>query len=164
MFCVDAVFRRSVMRERDFRRVTRVTRQRSRATSSECQCGELENVSSSGVHGGLTGSGRSCRSVLRGAARYRDQTIQERVLRVRRLETGRRPEVVGGGIDALAARERRDHLGRPVTKPERGHVYERTVVGLQRHVQVELEDAVSSEQRPVTAAGQHLSAEPGPSK
>jgi len=43
-------------------------------------------------------------------------------------------------------------------------VYKRTVVGLQRHVQVELEDAVSSEQRPVTAAGQHLSAEPGPSK
>jgi len=139
----------------------RVSRQRNEAASSERrECGEIENVSSSSVASQnlLDRVNRSFRSPI--ATRYRDQAIQERVLRVPRLETGRRPEVVGGGIDAFAARERRDHVRRAVTKPERRHVDQAAVVGFQRHAQVEFEDAVSSEERPVTAAGQHLSAEP----
>ena len=47
-----------------------------------------------------------------------------------------------------------------MTKPERGHVDEGAVVGLERDAQVELEDAVSPQQRPVTATGKHLSAQP----
>ena len=89
-----------------------------------------------------------------------EQAVQERVLRVPGLETGRGAEVVGRRVDGLAARERRDHLRRPVTKPERRHVDERAVVGLEREAQVELEDAVAPEQRPVTAPGQHLAAQP----
>src|SRR4030095_13261747 len=94
------------------------------------------------------------------AVRDGEEAVQERVLRVPGLEAGRSPEVVGRGIDVLAARERRDHFRRPVTKPERGHVDESAVVGLERDTQVELEDPVSSEQRPVTATGQHLSTQP----
>src|SRR5262249_53371346 len=51
------------------------------------------------------------------AARYGEEAVQEHVLRVPGLETGRGPEVVGRGVDALAARECRDHCRRPVTKP-----------------------------------------------
>src|SRR5882672_2247190 len=77
------------------------------------------------------------------AARYGEEAIQEQVVRVRGLEAGRSPEVVGRGLDALPACERRDHFRRPVTKPERSHVDEGAVVGLERNPQVELEDAVS---------------------
>src|SRR5437867_1491182 len=94
------------------------------------------------------------------AARYGEKAIQECVLRVPGLEAGRGPEVVGRGVDARATREGRDHFRRTVTKPERRHVDEGAVVGLEREAQVELEDAVSPEERPITAAGQHLSAQP----
>jgi hypothetical protein len=46
-----------------------------------------------------------------------------------------------------------------VTKPERRHVDEGTVVGLEGEAQVELEDAVSPEEGPIAAAGQHLPAQ-----
>src|SRR2546426_3520449 len=94
------------------------------------------------------------------AARYGEEAIQERVLRVSGLEPGRGPEVVGRGVDALATRERRDHFRWPVTKPERRHVDEGAVVGLECEAQIELEDAVSPEERPITATGQYLSAQP----
>ena len=94
------------------------------------------------------------------AARYGEEAIQERVLRVPGLEAGRGPEVVGRGVDALAARERRDHFRRAVTKPEGRHVDEGAVVGLECDAQVELEDAVGSEERPIAATGQHLAAKP----
>src|SRR6266446_7372615 len=81
------------------------------------------------------------------AARYGEEAIQERILRVPGLEAWGGPEVVGRGVDALAAPERRDHFRRPVTKPERREVDEGAVVGLERDAQVELEDAVSSEER-----------------
>jgi hypothetical protein len=74
------------------------------------------------------------------------------------LEPRRGPEIVGRGVDALATPERRDHFRRPVTKPERRHVNEGAVVGLECEAQVELEDAVFSEERPITATGQYLSA------
>src|SRR5262249_13225750 len=64
------------------------------------------------------------------------------------------------GSTLFAARERGDHFRRSVTKPERGHVDESPVVGLECKTQVELEDAVSPKERPVTATGQHLSAQP----
>src|SRR5262249_41534437 len=54
----------------------------------------------------------------------------------------------------------RDHSRRPVTKPKRCHIDAGAVVRLEREAQVELEDAVSSEERPVTATGKHLSAQP----
>jgi hypothetical protein len=88
-----------------------------------------------------------------------NETIQERVRGMRGLESWRGPKVVGRGINRLAARECRDHVRRPVTKPERGHVDEGTVVGLECQAQVEIEDAVSAEERPVAAARQQLSAE-----
>ena len=44
-----------------------------------------------------------------------------------------------------------------MTKPERRHVDEGAVVRLERKPQVELEDAVSPEERPVTATGKDLS-------
>src|SRR6059036_2362497 len=47
------------------------------------------------------------------AARYDEKAIQERVLRMPGLKAGRRPEIVGRGVDALATRERRDHFRRP---------------------------------------------------
>src|SRR5450432_3227677 len=97
------------------------------------------------------------------AARYGEQAIEERVLRVPRLEPGRAPEVVRRGIDGLAPRERRDHFGRPVTKPERRHVDEGAVVGLEREAQVELEDAVTPEERPVTPPGITFPRSRGPS-
>src|SRR6185503_16349297 len=65
------------------------------------------------------------------AARYGEETIQERVFRVPNLETRRSPEVIGRRVDALAAPDGRDDLRRTVTKPERRHVDERAVVGLE---------------------------------
>src|SRR2546426_1659078 len=47
-----------------------------------------------------------------------------------------------------------------VTDPLERHVNEGAVVGLEREAQVELDHAVSPEERPITAAGQHLSAQP----
>src|SRR5882672_7641551 len=94
------------------------------------------------------------------AARYGEKPVQERVLRMPGLEARRGPEVVGRGVDSLATRDRRDHLRRPVTKSERRHVDEGAVVGLECEAQVELEDAVSPEERPITATGQHLSPQP----
>src|SRR5262245_10295532 len=101
---------------------------------------------------------RSCRAPI--AARDRSQPIQEGVLRMSRLEAGRRSEVVSIRIDELATGERCNHVRRPMSEPERGHVDEGAVVGLERHPQVELEDAVAAEERPVPASRQHLSAEP----
>ena len=49
-----------------------------------------------------------------------------------------------------------------MTEAERRHVDERAVVGLECEAQVELEDAVCPEERPVAAAGEHLSAQPRP--
>src|ERR1700687_51651 len=83
------------------------------------------------------------------ATRYGEDAIQECVLRVPGLEAWRGPEVVRRGVDPLAPRERRDHFRRPVTKPERRHVDEGAVVGLERDAEVELEDAVCAEERPI---------------
>jgi len=47
-----------------------------------------------------------------------------------------------------------------VPQPERGHVDEGALVGLQRHAQVEFEDAVAAKERPVAASREHLPAEP----
>jgi len=77
-----------------------------------------------------------------------------------RLEARRRTEVVGVGIDELAPRERGNHVWWSVAEPERGHVDEGAVVGLQRHAQVELEHAVATEKRPVAASREHLPSEP----
>src|SRR5262252_627664 len=85
------------------------------------------------------------------ATRYGDETIQERVLCMPGLKAGRRPEVVSGGIDYLTAGQCRDHVRRPVTKPEGRHVDQRAIVGLQRDPQIEFQNAVASEERPVTA-------------
>src|SRR5258708_40219592 len=46
-----------------------------------------------------------------------------------------------------------------MAKPERRHVDESAVVGLEGQAQLELEDAVSPEERPITPARQHLSAQ-----
>src|SRR5260370_17992669 len=88
-----------------------------------------------------------------------NETIQERVRGMPGLEPWRRPEVVGRGINRLAACDGRDHFRRTVAQPERSHRDERAVVGQQRGAQVQFEDAVRSKQQPVgAAAGQDCSA------
>jgi hypothetical protein len=76
------------------------------------------------------------------------------------LEARRGAEVVARRVHALTSCQRRDHLRRSVTDPQRCHVNERAVVGLERQAQVELEDAVPPEERPVAPARKHLSAQP----
>src|ERR1700679_3945364 len=64
-------------------------------------------------------------------ARDGEEPVQELVLRVAGLEARNGPEVVGRRVDALAPRERRDDVRRPVPKAERCHVDERAIVGLE---------------------------------
>ena len=113
-------------------------------------------------HRSLEGSRRLCRSVLEGG--YRRSLPQPADSRRRTSDAPSRSEASFGssrvGIDALASRYRGNHVRRSVAEPERGHVDEGAVVGLQRHAQVELEDAVAAEKRPVAASGEHLSAQP----
>src|SRR5438552_5071733 len=169
MFCVGAVFRRSGIRGRDRMAVFLSAGDGEEAARGTCahpaSVAKAASLRTS-LRRAPTGTSQDLVDRVDGAfgaqiaARYGEEAIQERVLRVSGLEAGRGPELVGRGVDALAARERRDHLRRPVTKPERGHVDEGAVVGLECEAQVELEDAVSPEKRPVTATGQHLSAQP----
>src|SRR5260221_3705490 len=166
MFCVGAVLRRRVIRGRERMDVLR-------------SAGEVEGATmGSGTHPASVANAATLRTLLRPphtrdsedlvdrvdgagdapvAARHGEESIQERVLRVAGLEAWSGPEVVRRGVHALAPRERRDHFGWPVTKAERCHVDEGAIVGLEGDTQVELEDAVPSEERPVAAAGQHLS-------
>src|SRR5204862_2087363 len=58
------------------------------------------------------------------AARGGEQAVEERVLWVRGLEPRRGPEVVGRGVDCLPPSDRRDHVRRSMTQPERPHVDE----------------------------------------
>src|SRR6266446_6954083 len=169
MFCVGAVFRRSVIRGRDRMTVLRSAGDGEEAARGTCaHPASVANAASlrTSLRRASKGASQDLVDRVDGAlgapiaARYGEEAIQERVLRVPGLEAGRGPEVVGRGVDALAARERRDHFRWPVTKPERGHVDEGAVVGLERDAEVELEDAVSPEERPIAAAGQHLSAQP----
>src|SRR5207245_1418322 len=167
--CVGAVFRRSVIRGRD-----RMAVFLSAGGGEEAARGRWAHPASVANAASLRTSLRRLSTAASKdlvdrvdgalgtpiAARYGEKAIQERVLRVPGLEAGRGAEVVGRGVDARATRERRDHFRRPVTKPERRHVDEGAVVGLECEAQVELEDAVSPEERPITAAGQHLSAQP----
>src|SRR5262249_18071339 len=55
------------------------------------------------------------------AARDGEEAIQKGVLRIRGLESGCGPEVVGRRVDSLAARERRHRFRWSVTKPEGRH-------------------------------------------
>src|SRR5437762_13148881 len=91
------------------------------------------------------------------AARYGEKAVQERIFRMPGLETGRSPEIVRRGVDGLSARERRHHVRRPVTKPERRHVDAGAVVRLEGKPRVEFGAAVSSGGRPVSATGRDLS-------
>src|SRR5262245_9874326 len=169
MFCAGAVFRRSVIRGRDRMAVFLSAGDGEGAVRGTCAPpASAANAASlrTSLRRASTGVSQDLVDRVDGAfsapiaARYCEEPIQEPVLRVRGLEARYGPEVIGRGVDALAARERRHHFRRPVTKPERGHVDESAVVGLERKAQVELEDAVSPEECPVTATRQHLSAQP----
>src|SRR5262245_15061246 len=103
---------------------------------------------------------RAFRASIRG--RDRDEAVQEGVLRCCRLEARRRAEVVRRRIDPLATRESGEDLGRAVTETERRHVDERAVVGGEGEAQIELEDAVAPEERPVAAAREDDAAEARP--
>src|SRR4029453_15572007 len=94
------------------------------------------------------------------ARRDSDQSVQERILRRARFEPGGGPKVVPGRIDGLAPRQRSQHFRRAVTEAERRHINQRAVVGLEDDAQVELENAVGAQQRPVTSARQDLAAQP----
>src|SRR2546427_160729 len=87
------------------------------------------------------------------ATRHGKQSIHEAVLRMRGLEARYRPKVIGGRIDTLAAPECGDDVRRPVPESERGHVDERAIVRFEREAQIELEHAVRSQKRPISAAG-----------
>src|SRR5580700_1198775 len=89
-------------------------------------------------------------------ARHGKQSIQEIVLRVAGLKTRKGPEIVRGRVDALASRKGRDDVRRTVAKALRGHVDECAVVRLERDAQVELENSVPSEERPISATCKHL--------
>src|SRR5437879_9403887 len=95
-------------------------------------------------------------------SRHGEQSIHEAVLRMSSLEARCRPKVIGGRIDTLAAPECCDDFRRPVPESERGHVDERTVVRFEREAQLELEYAVRSQKRPISAAGNHPTAPPKP--
>jgi hypothetical protein len=88
------------------------------------------------------------------------ESIQERVPGMRGFETWRGPKVVGGRIHAFAARKCGDDFRGPVAKPERRHLDQGAVLGLEREAKVELQNSVRSQERPVRPAGQHLSAQP----
>src|SRR5258706_11643285 len=130
MSCVGAVFRRSVIRGRH------------RMVVFLSAGDEEEPASGTCPHEASVANAASFRTSLRPvfmrpsqdlvnrvdgacgapiAARYGEETVQERVLRVSGLEAGHGPEIVGRRIDLLAASERRDHFRRPVTKAERHH-------------------------------------------
>src|SRR6266404_768540 len=94
------------------------------------------------------------------ATRHGEQSIHEAVLRMSSLEARCRPKVIGGRIDTLAAPECCDDFRRPVPESERGHVDERTVVRFERDAQIELEHAVRSQKRPISAAGNDPTAQP----
>src|SRR5712691_8763158 len=169
MFCVGAVFRRRVIKGRDRMAVLLSAGDGKEAARGLCaHPASVTNAASlrTSLRRASTGASKDLVDRVDGApgapiaARYGEEAIQERVLRVPGLEAGCGPEVVGRGVDALAARERRDHFRRSVTKPARGHVDEGAVVGRERKAQVNLEDGVSSEGRPGAAAGQHLSTRP----
>src|SRR4051812_9944849 len=116
MFWVGAVCRRSVIRGRD--------RMAALLSAGEAARGTR-------AHPASVASAASLRTSLRRAstepsedlvdrvdrafgaavaARDGEQAIQERVLRVPGLEARGGPEIVGRRVDALAARDRRDHL------------------------------------------------------
>src|ERR1019366_2481744 len=155
MFCVGAVLSRRVIRGRE--------RMGLLLSAGEREVREGATMGT-GTHPASVANAASWRTLLRRActvasqdlvdrvdgargapiaARYGEEAIQERVPRVARLEAGRGPEVVGRGVDALAARDRRDHFRRPVTEPERRHVDECAVVRPERDAQVELQNAVA---------------------
>src|SRR5439155_1059320 len=169
IFCVGAVFSRSVIRGRD------------RMEISPSAGGEEESASGTCAHRASVTNAASLRRSLRPAstrpsqdlvnrvdgargapiaARYGEQPVQERVLRVSGLEARRGPEVVSRRVDALAAPERGDHVRWPVAKPERLHMDEGAVFRLECQTQIELENAVSPEEGPITATRQDLSAQP----
>src|ERR1700722_9361550 len=75
------------------------------------------------------------------------QSIQERVLRVRRLEAWERPKI-------------RRFFRSVIFDAFERHVNERTVVRLERDPQVELEDTVGALEHPVAAAREYLAAKP----
>src|SRR5258706_2407144 len=89
----------------------------------------------------------------------REEAIEEGILGSPRVEARRRPKVVFRGIYRFAACERREHLRWAVPEPERRHVNQRAVVRLERDAQVELEDAVRTKERPISAAGKNAPAE-----
>ena len=110
------------------------------ASGKRREGGELEHVSASAVHE-LSDDLVDRVDGPRGttiARRHGEQSIQERVLRVSGLEPRRGAEVVSRRVYCLAARERRNHFGWPMSKPERRHVDERAIVRLERRAQVEL--------------------------
>src|SRR5450432_1039777 len=174
MFCVGAVLSRRVIRGRERMEVLLSARARERDGGDGASM-------DAGTHPASVANAASWRTLLRRAytrasqdlvdrvdgasdapvsARHGEESIQELVLRVAGLEARKGPEVVRRRVDALAPRERRDDFRWPVAKAERCHVDERTIVGLEGDTQIELEDSVPSEERPIAAAGQHLSTQP----
>ena len=83
--------------------------------------------------------------------RYGHQTIKKRVRRVGGFEPDRGSKVVPIRIHVLAATEGRDHIRWSVPQAKGTHRDQRAVVGPERRAEVELEDAVGSNQQPVRA-------------
>src|SRR5262245_16574957 len=121
MSCVGAVFSRSVIRGRDRRALFPSVGDAAGAARATC-APEASAANAASLRTSLrrapTRASEDLVDRVDGAigapiaARYGEETIQERVLRVPGLEAGDGAEVVGRGVDALAARERGDHFRR----------------------------------------------------
>src|SRR5450432_1353115 len=126
------------------------------------KCDRLDNISSSYEHRASQELVDCVDRTLRASVTARDaeQPIQERVLRMARVEAWKGSEVICGRADRLATHQCRNDLRWTVAKTSRGHVNERAIVCLERDTQVELENAVRSEERPVSTTGKYPSAQP----
>src|SRR3954449_10473489 len=92
---------------------------------------------------------------------YGHQPIERRVRGMRGFEPDRGSKVVPTRIDVFAAAESRHHVRWSVAQAKGTHRDQRTVVGPECGPEVELEDAVRSNEQPVRAtAGQDDAAEP----
>ena len=86
------------------------------------------------------------------AARHRNEMVQEYVRRVCGFEPRRRPKIIGGRVDSLAACQSLEHVWWTVTQTERPHRDESAVAGPERGAKVQLENSIRSKEEPVGAS------------